>query len=262
VSNIKDKKNMGRAKEYWMEQQETAAYEEKCEWIREHLGNDEAEEGAEGWYEAVEAYEEYLNQMHVDWESLRYENEYHDYWTVEGKTSFQIFNETIDHSKELMNIQVSDQAEKNLFVMLYGHIVASVEAYLSSTFIEKVTSLENQNYLRKLVETDPELGKRKFTLNEIFTKQEELNNEVKLYLRELIFHRIDKVKPMYKDVLDIDFGEDIEWLFQAVLLRHDCVHRAGYDKDCNEVDMSKEKVEELMTKCTNLVESIENKLNP
>ena len=65
---------------------------------------------------------------------------------------------------------------------------------------------------------------------------------------------------MYKDVLDIDFGDDIRWLFDAVILRHDCVHRAGYDKDGNEVELDKEKVALLINKCKQLVENIEAEL--
>jgi len=251
---------MGRAKEYWMEQQEAAAHEEKCEWIREFLQDDEVEEYSSEWHEAEEAYEESQSQMHLDWENLMYEREYEDYWTVEGKTTFQIFNEIIDSSQEIINVEISNKSKKNLFVMLYGHIVAAVEAYLSSTFIEKVLSSEDSNYIRKLVENDPEFGKRKFTIKEIFTKQEELKNEVKLYLRDIIFHKIDKVKPMYKDVLDIDFGDDIRWLFDAIILRHDCVHRAGFDKDGNEIELDKEKVELLIIKCKQLVEKIETEL--
>jgi len=251
---------MGLAKQRWMEQQEEEAHEEICEWIREYLNDDEVEEYSQEWFDAEETYREYQEQMHIDWEDSMYEKEYEDYWSVEGKTNFQIFNEIIDSSQEIISIEVSNQSKKNLFVMLYGHIVAAVEAYLSSTFIEKVMLPEDSSYIRKLVENDPEFGKRKFTVKEIFTKQEELKNEVKLYLRELIFHKIDKVKPMYIDVLNVNLGDDIKWLFDAVTLRHDCVHRAGYDKDGNEVELNKEKVEELIVKCKNLVEHIETEL--
>lgn len=251
---------MGMAKQQWMEQQEEEVYEAKCEWIRDYLEDDEADEGTHGWYEAEEAYE---NQGHIDWKSLMDEDEYQDYWSVEGKTSFQIFNEIISSTKEIINIPInSDQVKKNLLVMLYGHIVAAVESYLSSTFTEKVMSSKDSEFIRKLVENDPEFAKRKFTIKEIFTKREELENDVKQYLRELIFHKIDKVKPMYKDVLNVDFGDDIKWLFEAINLRHDCVHRAGYDKDGNEVDLNKEQVEELIKQSTDLVKHIENELGP
>jgi len=251
---------MGLVKQYWMEQQEEQAYEEKCEWIREYLEDEEVNEHTQEWLDAEDVYNEYQSCIHIDWESLMYEKEYEDYWTVEGKTSFQIFNKIIKSSQEIINIEVSSQSKKNLFVMLHGHIVAALEAYLSSTFIEKVMSSEESSYIRNLVENDPEFGKREFTIKEIFTKQEELKNEVRLYLRELIFHKIDKVKPMYKDVLNIDFGSDVKWLFKAVLLRHDCVHRAGYDKDGNEVNLNKENINTLIQQCIDLVKHIEEEL--
>jgi len=103
---------MGRAKEYWMEQQEADAHEEKCEWIREFLEDDEVEEYTSEWYKAEEVYKESQIQMHLDWENLMYEREYEDYWTVEGKTTFQIFNEIIDSSQEIINVEVSNKSKK------------------------------------------------------------------------------------------------------------------------------------------------------
>jgi len=139
--------------------------------------------------------------------------------------------------------------------MIHGHIVAAVEAYLSSTFID--TTLSSENHIRRLVESDPEFAKRKFTVKEIFTKKESLRDDVGKYLQDLIFHKIAKTKEMYLSVLDIDFGE-VKWLFDAVELRHHCVHRAGYDKDGNKVDINKKNIESLIENCTVLVQEIES----
>lgn len=250
---------MGLVKSLWMEQEEEHAYEAKVEWIRKKLEDDEADEFTEGWYEAEEEYERYLHFTCSQWRDEEYEDylqSFQDNWTVEGKTSFQIFNEIIDNSQVLIALTVDNPlVRKNLFVMVYGHIVAAVEAYLSSTFINNVMSSEV--FLRKLVEKDPIFANRKFTIAEIFTKKEQLDEDVKSYLRGLIFHDIAKIKPMYKDVLDIDFGKNLKWLFEAVKLRHDCVHRAGYDKDGNEVNLDNEKIEKLILECKNLVNMIE-----
>ena len=143
--------------------------------------------------------------------------------------------------------------------MLYGHVVAAVEAYLSSTFIQKVTNSEDLT--RKLVETDPTFSKMTFTLKEIFEQKDKLKLTVASHLNDLIFHNLNKVKPMYKDVLDCEFG-DISWLFKAVIIRHHCVHRAGYDKENNKVDLSVDILGELVTKAKELTSLIENKVNP
>lgn len=240
---------MGQAKKAWMEQQEDEFWEERCEWIREQLDDEEADEYTDGWDELSEEFD----SMHEHGDS--YEQWYEDEWSVVGKTRFEIFNETIESARNIIEVKLPPSSYKNLSVMVYAHIVAAIEAYLSSTFIE--ISLSTDNHMRRLVENDPEFAKRKFTIKEIFIKREELKNDLRQYLKKLIFHDIAKVKPMYVTVLDIDFG-DVEWLFEAVALRHHCVHRAGYDKEGNEVDVSKNTVSELMDMAVTMVGNVES----
>lgn len=248
---------MGLVKQFWMEQQEEAEYEEKINWMREYLGQEEIEEFSEEWYDAEEAYEQHIYQAYRDWEAEEY---LEDNWSVRGKTSFDIFTEIMENAKVLSNISISaNQVYQNLLVMLHGHVIAGLEAYLSTTFSNQI--LHSDELLRKLVENDPVFAQRKFSIQEIFTKREQLNNEVKVYLRDLIFHDIAKVKPMYLSVLDIDFGNDLHWLFSAVMMRHDCVHRAGYDKEGNAINLTKESIEALIQKCSELVAIIEEKIN-
>lgn len=244
---------MGHAKDEMMRYEEE---EPMRVWIDEEYGDDAGEEGSETWLEAVQAYEKYCErqaQMEYDdyWES---ELE----WLIESKSQIGIFRIQIDSVETILNVNVDANAQFSLFVMLHGHVVAAVEAYLSSVFIHKVTNSEK--LIQKLVETDPEFSKMKFTLKEIFQKQESLKLTVATYLNNLIFHKIDKIKPMYKNVLDHDFG-DIKWLFEAIELRHHCVHRAGFDKDGNKVILSADSIRILVTSASYLVESIDDKIN-
>ncbi|MCF6287799.1 MAG: hypothetical protein L3J53_01000 [Proteobacteria bacterium] len=114
--------------------------------------------------------------------------------------------------------------------------------------------------IKKLLCSDPELAKRKFSLSEIITEHENLKQTIVKYLKDLIFHNLAKVKPMYKSVLDIDFG-DIEWLSKAVQIRHHCVHRAGYDKNGNKVDINQNDLDTLIQNCKDLAETINSSLN-
>lgn len=242
---------MGQAKKAWMEQLEDEFWEEKCEWIRERLDDNEADEYTEGWDELAEEFDS-LHE-HDD----MFENWYEDEWSVAGKSRFEIFDETVNAARNILSITLPASSNKNLRVMLYGHVVAAIESYLSSTFIE--IALSTESHMRKLVENDPEFAKRKFTIKEIFIKREELKDDLRQYLKDVIFHNIAKVKPMYRTVLDIDFG-DVEWLTVAVLLRHDCVHRAGYDKEGSEVAITEDTVSELIDKATTLVNKVESEI--
>ncbi|MES3040096.1 MAG: hypothetical protein V4730_02940 [Pseudomonadota bacterium] len=240
---------MGIAKSMWMDRIEDEAWEDRAEWIREQLNDPEADEFTKGWDDLSEDYDTQHQFDNYD----RYEDD----WIVEGKNRLEIFNENIEATREILATVINKKYEKNLIVMLFGHVVAAVEAYLSSAFIHYAISSED--HMRKLVENDPEFAKRKFTVKEIFTKRAELKSDISEYLRGLIFHDIAKVKPLYSSVLSIDMG-DSEWLFRAVLVRHHCVHRAGYDKDGNEVDLTKKDVVDLIDHSTKLIHKIESDL--
>lgn len=242
---------MGRAKEEMLRREEL---EPMYEWIEENYGDDAGEEGSETWNDAVQAFEDYCNELSQQEEEWYRQEELE--WYIHTQSQIGIFNTQMQSVLELSNVQASDEAKFSLLVMLHGHTVASVESYLASTFIHKVTN--SDELIRKLVETDPVFSEMKFTMQEIFKKQENLKLTVATYLKDLIFHDLKKVKPMFKDVLDCDFG-DISWLFKAVKIRHHCVHRAGLDKDGNRIEISIESIKELITNSKHLVHEVEIK---
>ena len=176
------------------------------------------------------------------------------YWYIDSKTHLEILQNHLKSVRTLLEVEVPPDTLFSLWVMLHGHVVSAIEGYLAGTFIHKVTNSEE--LIRKLVETDPEFSKRTFTLKDIFEKQSSLKVTVATYLKDLIFHDLKKVKPMFKDVLGHDFG-DISWLFKDVMKRHDCVHRAGYNKDGKAIEVSKESVLELLGKVEALAASVE-----
>ncbi len=244
---------MGRAKEEWMRQQEL---EPMYEWIEENYGIDAGEEDSETWNDAVQAYEDYCEERQRQEEEWHLQEELE--WYIYTQSQVGKFDTQMRSVLELIDVQASNEAQFSLLVMLHGHTVAAVESYLASTFIHKVTN--SGELIRKLVETDPVFSKMKFTLKEIYEKHENLKLTVATYLKDLIFHDLKKVKPMFKDVLECDFG-DISWLFEAVKIRHHCVHRAGLDKDGNRVAISVESIKKLVKISKELVHEVEVRVN-
>ncbi len=176
-------------------------------------------------------------------------------WEVENSEQLKTLNKHLSKVPQLLQVDVDDDIQFSLLVMMHVHIVSALEQFLSATFIHNVT---NSDVLtRKLIETDPEFGCRKFTINEIYAQYSNIKSTVASYLKDIIFHDMRKVKPMYADVLSYDFG-DIAWLFKAVRLRHDCAHRAGYDKEGNQVSVSVASVKELVAQCRLLSDSIDS----
>lgn len=176
------------------------------------------------------------------------------FWEVTSTEQFKVFQDHIKSVNEILDHEFDEQTQFSVLVMLYAHIVASTELFLSSVFISEVTN--SDELTKRLIESDPEFGKRKFTLTEIYQQQKILKATVALYLKDLIFHDLKKIKPMYNSVLGLDFG-DISWLFAAVLKRHDCAHRAGYDKEWNKIVITVVEIKEVMKKCSELAEKID-----
>ena len=165
-----------------------------------------------------------------------------------------MFNKQLAEIPAMLQIETTQSAQFSLLVMLHAHVVSALEHFLSTTFIHCVTG--SDKLTRKLIETDPEFGNRKFSVNEIYAQHSNIKSTVATYLKGIIFHDMRKVKPMYAEVLACDFG-DISWLFRAVILRHDCVHRAGYDKDGKSVTVSIVSINELVNNCRELAERID-----
>lgn len=175
------------------------------------------------------------------------------YWKDETKNHYETLCERLDSSYDLLKIEIDDKNRFSLNVMIYGHIVAAIEGFLSTVFIK--TTIEHEELIRKLVETDPQFSSMKFTMSQLFEKRDQIKDTVARYLHDLIFHDLKKIRPMYNDVLGHDFG-DIEWLFKAVAKRHHCVHRAGYDKDEKPVQFVEGEIIELIEKIRALAELV------
>jgi hypothetical protein len=181
-------------------------------------------------------------------------------WILENgeRSHCNILDLHLDSVETLCEQEIPGHACFSLKVMMYGHVVSAIEGYLSSVFINVVS---NSNSLtRKLVETDPEFSKRTFSMKDIFTEHSSLKITVASYLKGLIFHDLKKIKPMYNSVLGHDFG-NISWFFKAVQLRHDCVHRAGFDKEGNKIEVTTECILQLIKNIRSLVTEIEKTLN-
>ncbi|MBR9926407.1 MAG: hypothetical protein GYB28_15640 [Gammaproteobacteria bacterium] len=187
-----------------------------------------------------------------------YEEEFEWYQENEAKKHFEILSEQVQSVGKILEVEIPKQAKFSLLVMLYAHIVSAIEGYLAGVFIHHVCNSESLT--RKLVETDPELGKRKFSLSEIYQQSNTLSVTVSSYLKNLIFHDLKKIKPMYETVLGHTFS-DMEWLFQAVQIRHHCVHRAGYDKDGNTVNITVESIFDLLGNVEALANEVDDTLD-
>lgn len=146
--------------------------------------------------------------------------------------------------------------------MVFVHHITALESFLSNTLINIV--LDDCDALNRLLNTDKELLKKKFTLKQIINNENLVTNEVKTYLRGVLYHNLSRVQFLYKTALDIDiFDVDVDRvkLERAIELRHHCVHRNGKDENGNQlVEINREYVESIAELVKSFVEQIHIKL--
>jgi hypothetical protein len=199
-----------------------------------------------------------FNQVHLPaWQFSDDEHDQELEWEIQYSEQFTTLQQQLNTAESILNSTLSEKQSFDVLVMLQIYIIAVIENYLSSTFIRQV--INNDVFIRKIIETDPVFKKQTISLSEIYKESDKIKMTVAGHLKELLFQQLEKVKPMYKKVLNIEFG-DVSWLFTAIALRHDCAHRAGYTKDGNKIQINKNKIKELIKNCRNLASLIDESL--
>jgi hypothetical protein len=82
---------------------------------------------------------------------------------------------------------------------------------------------------------------------------ERIEKKARSYLMDVVWHHLNRVKPMFKNTLGLSFPDNISDLFKAVLIRHDLVHRNGRKKDGGEHDISESTVKSIIEQARSFV---------
>lgn len=151
---------------------------------------------------------------------------------------FGIFMDSYHHTGDLLADYGKDFGGFLINRMMFSHQITAMEAYLGDTLINAVMS--DHAVMQRLIEHDNELVKEKFTLVEISKEPGLVKRKVREHLRSVLYHNLAKVDALYNVALGfriLDEVDDKERLFKAVTLRHDCVHRNGFDKEGHQLQI-------------------------
>lgn len=143
--------------------------------------------------------------------------------------------------------------------MVFTQQVSALEAYLSDTLVKNV--LENDQVLERVLNGVREMKAKTVSLADIAKSPNIVTDSVKSHLQGILYHDLAKVGKYYEIALNINIWPDDELrkvLFQAILYRHDCVHRNGRTKDGIELGIfTSEYVNGILSKFKIFVEHIE-----
>lgn len=180
-------------------------------------------------------------------------------WLVENKDSYLIFIKQLENAESIDKIRLENKhIEHSMHVMNYAYVVSAIEGYIGSTFINFIFT--HDKIFKEFILKNTDFKDLKFDAVKLIEDPNVLNKHVANYLDNFIFHKMEKVKPLFKSVLGYDFG-DIHWLFKAIKLRHDCVHRAGITKDGKKLEFAEEDIAILISNSRQMAVDLEKRLS-
>lgn len=165
--------------------------------------------------------------------------------------------ERLQHAQRVLTLEGDETAKKLVMNLVFGAAVAALEAFLWETVNYCVENEEDA--IRNIVTNIQTLKDQPLKLGEIFEKHDKLKEIVKGYLQNLVWHRWDKVAPLFKLGLNIE-PPSFKPFEDALIKRHDIVHRSGHDKSGNSIAVTNEEIIELCNKIELFATEIYSKL--
>lgn len=176
-----------------------------------------------------------------------------------GSLHYSIFRDGIKYVQKLINLKMEARdLKRQQLKMLFSYTITLMEAYLSDTFID---ALDTRPYLKRtLVVEDPYFKKQKFDLSELYLRLESIDSVISEYLQELMWHNVFKVKLLYKQVLDVDFPDNLAAIARLVDTRHDLVHRNGKTKEGQSIPIRERDVRDAAKLMLGFIVHVEKQL--
>lgn len=172
---------------------------------------------------------------------------------------YKNFRENIKSIQALNEFSKIANTEMSTYLknMLFANVITCLETYLCDAFTYTVNS--NRKYLRQFVETFHNFRTEKFELRNVFNSYESIQEKSSKAMLDVIYHDLPKVRGMYTDTFDIKFPE-LSHIYEAVLKRHDFVHRNGKTKGGETHVVTSEAVASLCTDVVSFVSDTQKQL--
>lgn len=210
--------------------------------------------------EAVDELVSELSEISLEWSGVP---EYDDFdeerfsSIVESHDQIGALQLSLGNIEALAALDIPVRERDLLDRLLFVNAITALETYLSDVFIYSVG--RDSNLLRKFVQTTPEFRKEKIPLSEVFAVVEAIEKKSRSHIMDVVWHHLERVRPMYNDTLGISFPKEMGELFKAVALRHDLVHRNGRSKEGKLHKITSAEVQALVHRVREFCSYIEQK---
>lgn len=192
-----------------------------------------------------------------DWAPIHSEPDYDFKFGLEVSARdvpYRTFRDRIDEIESLANSELSEPQMRLLCQLLYSHFIGALEAYLAESMSYWLA--ENDDVFRHFVGRCKKFKEKKLSVSDIFVCLDTLREEVDKYINSVVWHRLDKVVPLFCGALKIK-RPDISALMKHIVIRHDIVHRGGKSKEGEIVNIDATKLIDLREDVVDFVNEIE-----
>lgn len=206
----------------------------------------------------IEEVADALSRISAEWSGQPNSSDSDDYLLrsiIESPEHFEAFCKSMNNVRRLLEAKIEATERQCLLRLLHVNVITALETYLSDNFISSVAG--DRSLLRRFIETNPEFRLKKFPISDIFKVSEEIEQQVRTYLIRLVWHRLEHIKPMFRDTLGVDFPSDPADIFKAIEVRHDLVHRNGRTEDGREHVLDENDIKNLVDAAETFVARIE-----
>ncbi|MCD6671819.1 MAG: hypothetical protein LT106_03105 [Burkholderiaceae bacterium] len=126
--------------------------------------------------------------------------------------------------------------------LVLGAVIGVLESFLWELAQHWIESSEEA--LRGCVTKLPAIRDQTIKLGDVFDRHDSIRDHVKGHLQNTVWHRWDKVVAIYRNGLGINLPS-VKVFDDALVKRHDIVHRSGRTKDGEDVDVTSAEIEAL-----------------
>lgn len=228
-------------------------YGEMCQWIREHMDDEDADEDTPGWDDLVQEWtymQESLEEQHesMQWYSLTSYSDLH--------RSFQY---QIQNLRDLASLQVAIPHEETFYKMTYAYAVTLMESFLADSIRSLI--LSEESYFKNSIKKVEDLKDKKYTLEDISKEKDGAKGFAIKELSSVMYHNIPKVKEILRAILDSNISLDISSVCKITTLRHDIVHRDGKKTDGSVITVDKDIALEAVSSIEKFVEQVASEIH-
>lgn len=232
------------------------------EWIRERF-SDPLNEDSEEWQQLASEYSNY--QIHLledaEWEAeLKWLKEngssnIHRFFVDELNALKKMVESNFGHSTKMAFMLHSNITVK----MSYAYAVTLLESFLGDTLKALIT--EREDFLHNAIRNVEEVSKVKYSLADLAETDLSICKLALKHATEILFHNIPKVKNVYEQVLGVKLQLDISKVSKIIAIRHDIVHRNGYSKNNEPINLNAQDLYQAIDDIKEFTSSLQKQIN-